>query len=168
MYKNLRKYIETDQVGQYTGGRNPHFESPSMTEIFLNTPVRFNLISEDDHFLQKFLLKPKEGIFKLRRLIEEKFASISPEGVYLLSYKDVDGKQISLTTNEDLIQCVRVTNQLKQKSATVKIHFQFGLGRTWLYLLSAFLVLILCAMFVGMVSNKEKLAVGKPKEAPPG
>lgn len=75
-------------------------------------------------------IKPLEGVEKLRELIDGKlhtkdYESLrvsKEEGVYAVSYVDDEGDIISITSDDDLLDCVKINQALDNDKADLYIH----------------------------------------------
>lgn len=76
-------------------------------------------------------LKPSEGLVRLRALIDEKlhskdyeFLRVARDGadLFAISYVDDEGDVVCITSDSDLVDCVRINTQLANDKADLYIH----------------------------------------------
>lgn len=76
-------------------------------------------------------LRPSEGLVRLRALIDEKlhtkdyeFLRVTQEGadLFAVSYVDDEGDVVCITSDSDLVDCVRINTQLANDKADLYIH----------------------------------------------
>ncbi|CAH2352423.1 putative meiotically up-regulated gene 70 protein [[Candida] railenensis] len=82
-----------------------------------------------DGRVHRVSLTPIEGVKKLHELIDSKlhakdleFLRVTPEEKYAISYIDDEGDIVSITSDHDLIECVRINKHLKNDKADLYIH----------------------------------------------
>lgn len=116
-----------------------HFNSPVRERQTVNTnfeeiPFTFKFrTSPIDNRVHRISLKPIEGIEKLRSMIDERLLDNdfdhlkvtklnTPGADYAISYTDDEGDIVSITSNDDLIDCVKINLQLSNDKADLYIH----------------------------------------------
>lgn len=117
-----------------------HTESPSKSKSFNNStnptdlPYTFKFKSPAiEGRVHRISLKPSEGVAKLRSLMDSKLykkdfeylrvVKNDQEGEsYAISYIDDEGDIVSITSDSDLIDCVKINQQLNNDKADLYIH----------------------------------------------
>lgn len=121
-----------------------HVESPKKTERSNtndddNLPFTFKFKSPAiAGRVHRISLRPSEGVVKLRTLIDEKLhakdlahlrvnKSIREDGeledeTYAISYIDDEGDIVSITSDNDLVECVKINLQLENDKADLFLH----------------------------------------------
>lgn len=110
------------------------FETPKKLAINEDAPFIFKFRSSAiENRVHRVSLKPKEGLEKLRLLIDEKLhakdfemlrvTKAGEEGdSYAISYRDDEGDIVSITSDDDLIDCIKVNSQLNNDKADLYLH----------------------------------------------
>lgn len=79
--------------------------------------------------VHRISLRPTEGLIKLRSLIDEKlsqkdfdFLAGEAEESYAISYIDDEGDVVSITSDDDLLECIRINQKLKKDKSDLYVH----------------------------------------------
>lgn len=115
-----------------------HTESPRKSSNLSNSPsdlpytFKFKSPAVEGR-VHRISLKPSEGVTKLRSLMDSKLYSNDFEFLrvvkndqdgesYAISYVDDEGDIVSITSDSDLLDCVRINQQLNNDKADLYIH----------------------------------------------
>ncbi|CAK7910091.1 hypothetical protein CAAN1_21S01970 [[Candida] anglica] len=91
----------------------------------------------NDEIMHKVTLRPAEGLSKLQKLIQTKLKKVDyglgggafPYGPSLITYMDANGEQISMTTDEDFLECVAIAKDSNSRVACLTV-FQYQIPKT--------------------------------------
>mmetsp|Transcript_2639 Transcript_2639/g.3096 ORF Transcript_2639/g.3096 Transcript_2639/m.3096 type:complete len:608 (-) Transcript_2639:6-1829(-) len=115
-----------------------HTESPRKSSNLMNSPsdlpytFKFKSPAVEGR-VHRISLKPSEGVIKLRSLMDSKLYANDFEFLrvvkndqdgesYAISYVDDEGDIVSITSDSDLLDCVRINQQLNNDKADLYIH----------------------------------------------
>ncbi|CAK7901705.1 hypothetical protein CAAN1_06S05336 [[Candida] anglica] len=111
--------------------RNPLNRSKSIGNIDSQIPFTFKFKSPAiEGRVHRISIQPSEGISKLRELIDSKLhekdltflKGAYEDEIYAISYIDDEGDVVSITSDHDLVECVRINKQLQNDKADLYIH----------------------------------------------
>lgn len=115
-----------------------HTESPRKSSNLMNSPsdlpytFKFKSPAVEGR-VHRISLKPSEGVTKLRSLMDSKLYANDFEFLrvvkndqdgesYAISYVDDEGDIVSITSDSDLLDCVKINRQLNNDKADLYIH----------------------------------------------
>lgn len=129
---NIDQPIKPSDSISFVGDSPVKSRSTSKLGVSVETAFIFKFKSPAiEGRVHRISIKPLEGHEKLRELIDSKLHSKDYEvlrvnkeegGRYAISYVDDEGDVISITTDDDLVDCVKINQSLKNDKADLYLH----------------------------------------------
>lgn len=109
-----------------------HVDTPTKVDsrLLIEEPFVFKFRCPSiENSVYRVTVKPSEGIVKLREAINEKLhpkdfeiLQVRPDELYCISYMDDEGDFITITSDDDLIDCFKVNKKLSNEKADLFLY----------------------------------------------